>query len=67
MYKQERGRNVRDYLHIVLHCVFRHLFTSANIDRRCWDWLATSRWKAPFEDLHLESAACNRAMPRRRR
>ena len=37
MYKQERGRNVRDYLHIVLHCVFRHLFTSANIDRRCWD------------------------------
>ena len=37
MYKRERGRNVRDYLHIVLHCVFRHLFTSANIDRRCWD------------------------------
>ena len=37
MYKRERGQNVRDYLHIVLHCVFRHLFTSANIDRRCWD------------------------------
>ena len=61
MYKQERGRNVRDYLHIVLHCVFRHLFTSANIDRRCWDLACDIAVESAIEDLHLESAACNRA------
>ena len=61
MYKQERGRNVRDYLHIVLHCVFRHLFTSANIDRRCWDLACDIAVESAIEDLHLKSAACNRA------
>ena len=61
MYKRERGRNVRDYLHIVLHCVFRHLFTSANIDRRCWDLACDIAVESAIEDLHLESAACNRA------
>lgn len=61
MYKRERGQNVRDYLHIVLHCVFRHLFTSANIDRRCWDLACDIAVESAIEDLHLESAACNRA------
>ena len=53
MYKRERGRNVRDYLHIVLHCVFRHLFTSANIDRRCWDLACDIAVESAIEDLHL--------------
>ena len=61
MYKQERGRNVRDYLHIVLHCVFRHLFTSANINRRCWDLACDIAVESAIADLHLDSAACNRA------
>ena len=52
---------MRDYLHIVLHCVFRHLFTSANIDRRCWDLACDIAVESAIEDLHLESAACNRA------
>ncbi|MCC8029549.1 MAG: VWA-like domain-containing protein [Lachnospiraceae bacterium] len=27
----------RNYLHLVLHCVFRHLFVDAQIDRELWD------------------------------
>lgn len=26
VYRQEKGCSVRDYLHMVLHCVFRHSF-----------------------------------------
>ena len=28
---------VRDYLHVILHCVFRHIFVSKKIDAKVWD------------------------------
>ena len=28
---------VRDYLHIVLHCVFRHMYMSPTLNRSYWD------------------------------
>ena len=36
-YRNEQERPVRDILHSVLHCVFRHMFVDTLIDRRCWD------------------------------
>ena len=36
-YKQERAVPVRDYLHIVLHCVYRHMFVHTLMDRVAWD------------------------------
>ena len=36
-YKQERAIPVRDYLHIVLHCVYRHMFVHTLMDRVAWD------------------------------
>lgn len=36
-YKSERETVVRDYLHIVLHCIFRHMFIGPSIDRPTWD------------------------------
>ncbi len=36
-FKEERGRVPRDYLHTVLHCVFRHMFVGKSVDRRLWD------------------------------
>lgn len=39
-YKQEPSRVVRDILHVVLHCVFRHSFVKPPIDTDIWD-LAT--------------------------
>ena len=61
-YKSERGKNVRDYLHIVLHCVFRHLFAGGDLDRRCWDLACDIAVESAIDELHLESAACNRAL-----
>ena len=36
-YKLERAVPVRDYLHIVLHCVYRHMFVHTLVDHVAWD------------------------------
>ncbi len=37
IYKQEQSLPVRAFLHMVFHCVFRHMYLSAEVDRECWD------------------------------
>ena len=59
-YRQEQNRPVRDYLHMVLHCVFHHLFTGPGIDRRCWDLACDIAVEAAIRDLGLPCAACRR-------
>ena len=59
-YRQEQTRPVRDYLHMVLHCVFHHLFTGSGIDRRCWDLACDVAVEAAIRDLHLPCAARRR-------
>ena len=36
-YRAEREQSVRNYLHAVLHCVFRHMFVHTLVDRERWD------------------------------
>lgn len=36
-YREEHAVPARDYLHLVLHCVFRHMFRHKNVDRTLWD------------------------------
>ncbi len=36
-YKSGRAVPVRDYLHIVLHCVYRHMFVHTLVDHVAWD------------------------------
>lgn len=36
-YKDSPSETVRDYLHAILHCVFRHPFQPAREDARLWD------------------------------
>ena len=36
-YRGEANAVMRDYLHVLLHCVFRHPFVSTLVDRRLWD------------------------------
>jgi predicted metal-dependent peptidase len=37
IYKKEKEAAVRDYLHIIFHCIYRHMFVSSSINRTCWD------------------------------
>ena len=36
-YKEEKEAPIRDYLHIVLHCVFRHMYVHTLVDQACWN------------------------------
>lgn len=37
LYKIAKEIPTRDYLHVVLHCVYRHMFMDPSIDRVYWD------------------------------
>lgn len=36
-YKEEKKASVRDYLHLVMHCVFRHMYIHTLVDQPLWD------------------------------
>jgi predicted metal-dependent peptidase len=36
-FKEEKSGVTRDYLHLVLHCVYRHAFVGRQVDSRLWD------------------------------
>ena len=36
-YKSHRNAVTHDYLHMVMHCVFRHSFVNTLVDNRLWD------------------------------
>ncbi len=36
-YKEERESVTRYYLHLVLHCIFRHMFIKELVDHDCWN------------------------------
>lgn len=60
-YKAERGLPVRDYLHITLHCIFRHMFVHSLVDRELWNLSCDIAVEAIIADLGLKSADCSRA------
>lgn len=49
VYKESREEITRNYLHLVLHCVFLHQFAGARIDRARWDLAC---------DVAVESTIC---------
>ena len=36
-YKEEREAIVHDYLHMVLHGIFRHMYVHTLVDQSCWN------------------------------
>ena len=61
LYKERKERTVRDYLHVVLHCVFKHMFVSKVIDTRLWNIACDITVENMINDLDIKSATCNRA------
>ena len=59
-YRQEKERPVRDYLHMVLHCVFRHNFVDSLVDHACWDLACDMAVEAIISELDLRAAAAAR-------
>lgn len=52
-YRLEENLPVRDYLHVVFHCVFRHMFVNGLVDAECWDLACDIAAESVINDLAL--------------
>ena len=50
-YKKEPAASVRDYLHMVLHCIFRHMYLSEPVEVNCWDLACDMTVELMINDL----------------
>ena len=60
-YKDESEAPVRDYLHIVMHCVFRHMFMNPTLNRPLWDLACDIAVENVINDLYLKQVDSKRA------
>ena len=59
-YKEEKEQSVRDYLHLVFHCVFRHMYIHTLVDRTLWDLSCDIAVEEVINGLLLPSTAAKR-------
>ena len=52
-YRAEKEATVRDYLHLVMHCVFRHMYVHSLIDQPIWDLACDIAVEDVINGLHL--------------
>lgn len=54
-YKIAKEIPVRDYLHIVMHCVFRHMYMDPNLNRPYWDLACDIAVENVISELDLKA------------
>ena len=59
-YKTAKEIPVRDYLHIVMHCVFRHMYMDPGLNRVYWDLACDIAVENVISELGLKAAASAR-------
>lgn len=59
-YKEERSNPARDYLHAVLHCVFRHMYLHAPVEKQWWSLACDMVVEDLIADLKLRAATVDR-------
>lgn len=59
-YKEEKEQSVRDYLHLVFHCVFRHMYTHTLVDKPLWNLACDIAVEEVINGLLLPCAAAKR-------
>lgn len=60
-YKLAKEIPVRDYLHMVMHCVFRHMYMDSTLNRPYWDLACDIAVENVINDLGLTATAAPRA------
>ena len=55
MYQTGKEDAARGYLHMVLHCIFRHMYISVNINRRLWNLACDIAVENAITDLNVKS------------
>lgn len=56
-YMKDRQALSRDYLHMVLHCIFRHPFVSENLNEEYWNLAADIAVETIIDELDLKQTA----------
>ena len=56
-FKHQKETVVRDYLHIVMHCVYRHMFMDPSLDRPLWDLACDIAVENVINELGLKASA----------
>ena len=59
-YKEEKEASVRNYLHLVFHCVFRHMYVHTLVDQALWDLSCDIAVEEVINGLLLPSTAAKR-------
>ena len=59
-YREEREAVNRDYLHMVFHCVFRHMYIHSLVDRPLWDLACDIAVEEVIASLAVPCAASRR-------
>ena len=59
-YRSEKEIPVRDYLHMVMHCIFRHMYMSPTLNRPYWDLACDIAVENVISELHLKAVSAKR-------
>ncbi len=59
-YKTAKEIPVRDYLHMVMHCVFRHMYMGPNLNRPYWDLACDIAVENMITELNLKAVTTAR-------
>ena len=59
-YRRAREIPVRDYLHMVMHCVFRHMYMDPKLNRPYWDLACDIAVEHVITELHLKAVTTAR-------
>ncbi|MBR6622089.1 MAG: hypothetical protein IKK90_06360 [Bacteroides sp.] len=59
-YKREKEIPVRDYLHIVMHCVFKHMYMDPSLNRPYWDLACDIAVEYVITELNLKAVTTAR-------
>ena len=59
-YKTSAQIPVRDYLHVVMHCVFRHMFINTLVDKTAWDLACDIAVEYAISGLGIRSTEAKR-------
>jgi predicted metal-dependent peptidase len=60
VYRAEPSAVNRDFLHIVLHCVFHHLFVGAKVNPKLWDLACDVAVENAITELKIGALSCLR-------
>ena len=60
-YKSEQNQVVRDVLHVILHCIFRHSFVGSSIDIPIWNLAADIAVEEIIRSLNIQNVFTNNA------